>query len=124
MVFDEYELEHLTEATPSDLTISGVCTKAGIFIMLLTLTLIPLIFYWLGEESKDAAKKYFTYRLNLSAAFDALEDDSYWLKYKSINENAESMTIQELLEVELILKDASAERKTEKRVTENQNLKS
>ena len=119
MDFDEYERADVTEATQSDLTISGACTKAGIFILLLTLTLIPLIFYWLGAESKEAAKKYITYRLNLSAAFDALEDDNYWLKYKSINENAESMTIQELLEVELILKDVSPEREIEKRQTEN-----
>jgi len=89
------------QTTKLDAAIANAWTRSGTFALLLSSVLVSLVPYW-SQGRKDAyLGRYIAIRLNVAVAIDQLDDDSLWQKYKSSNEAAESMSMEELLKVQL-----------------------
>jgi hypothetical protein len=89
----------LVEPTKIDTAASDSCTRSGTFALLLSLALISLLPYWLQEREEIALGRYLALRLNLASAIETLDDDSQWQQYKTSQEQAESISIEQLLKV-------------------------
>jgi len=102
-------LNDLREPNKIDTVASEACTRSGAFALLLSVVLLLLIPYWSNRRNHVALAEYVVDRLNLVNAVDSLADMPTWQKYKATHENAEAMSIAELMKasVEVVSIDTS-----------------
>lgn len=90
--------EQLDEAA---VAASATCTRSGTFALLLSLALFTMIPYWLHKGEQVALVNYVTLRLSLAGSVELLDGSVNWKTYQASNPEAESMTIAELLKVQV-----------------------
>lgn len=88
-----------TAPTKVDLAASEACSRAGGFVLLLSVALLSVIPFWRARQDKVALGRYISLRLSLETAVDLLDQNVYWQKYKLSNFSAESMPLSQLIEV-------------------------
>ncbi len=80
---------------------SATCARSGAFALLLSLALFTMIPYWLHRAEQIALANYVALRLSLAGAVEALDGSVNWKTYRSSNAEADSMTIAQLLKVQV-----------------------
>jgi hypothetical protein len=90
--------EQLDEAA---VAASATCTRSGAFALLLSLALFTMIPYWLHRGEQVALLNYVTLRESLAGTVELLDGSVNWKTYRASNPEAESMTIAELLKVQV-----------------------
>src|SRR6266853_121310 len=86
-----------TEPTQIDTVASNSCTRSGAFALLVSLALTSSIPYWLQARKDAVLGRYLALRLNLSVEVDALSESVNWQIYKKAHNEAESMSLAQLL---------------------------
>jgi hypothetical protein len=100
------------EPTKVDLAASDACVRSGTFALLLSVALLLLIPSWREQPNYSALARYLGDRLNLASQVDRLNDDPFWLRYKASNPGAESMSIAELRDVQVVVSSTGEQRVT------------
>lgn len=80
---------------------SATCTRAGAFCLVLSLALFTMIPYWVHRGEQISLVNYVTLRLSLAGAIETLDGSVNWKTYRASNPEAESMTIAQLLKVQV-----------------------
>jgi hypothetical protein len=84
-----------------DISASEACTRSGVFALLLSVLCFLLIPYWGSRENEIALKKYVAYRWDLVTTAETIAETPTWRIYKVSHPGAESMSIEQLLEVKV-----------------------
>jgi hypothetical protein len=80
---------------------SATCARSGAFALLLSLALFTMIPYWLHRAEQIALVNYVALRLSLVGAVETLDGSVNWKIYRASNREADSMTIAQLLKVQV-----------------------
>jgi hypothetical protein len=75
--------------------------RSGAFALLLSMALFTMIPYWLHRAEQIALVNYVALRLSLAGAVETLDGSVNWKTYRASNPDAESMTVAELLKVQV-----------------------
>lgn len=89
------------EPTKADEAASEACTRSGAIILLLFVALLLLIPYWIRRPREIALSRYVAIRHELTVSLDGMQDDPIWQAYVASHPAAESMSVGQLLQVEV-----------------------
>jgi hypothetical protein len=91
----------IAEPTKADEAASEACTKSGAVILLLFVALLLLIPYWTRRPMDIALGRYVAIRNELAISLDELQDDPIWQNYLASHPAAESMSIAQLVKLQV-----------------------